>query len=85
MKIHGRPNEVADAIPFAADETHRAYDRAHANRFYEYPPSKNGASGIAHAGNQSQDRIEAKAQAGAGNTNPGIQPVREFGNGGKTR
>jgi len=33
-KIHGAPNEVADPIPFAADETHRAYDADYANRFW---------------------------------------------------
>ena len=34
VKIHGRPNEIADAIPFAQDETHRAYDPEYANRFW---------------------------------------------------
>ena len=27
VKIYGKPNEIADPIPFAKDEIHRAYDR----------------------------------------------------------
>jgi hypothetical protein len=34
VKIHKRPNEIADVIPFDQDETHRAYDREYANRFW---------------------------------------------------
>lgn len=34
VKIYGRPSEVAEAIPFAEDETHRAYDRDAAERFW---------------------------------------------------
>ena len=34
VKIHGRPNEVADPIPFAEDRVHRAYDREQAARFW---------------------------------------------------
>lgn len=34
VKIHRRPNEVADAIRFDQDETHRAYDPEYANRFW---------------------------------------------------
>jgi hypothetical protein len=34
VKIYGRPNEVAEAIPFAQDETHRSYDADYANRFW---------------------------------------------------
>jgi hypothetical protein len=34
VKIHGRPNEVADAIPFVLDEAHRAYDAEFAARFW---------------------------------------------------
>jgi hypothetical protein len=34
VKIYPVPNEVADAIPFAEDETHRAYDAEYANRFW---------------------------------------------------
>lgn len=34
VKIHGTPNEIPDAIPFAADEIHRAYDREYAHRFW---------------------------------------------------
>jgi len=34
VKIYGKPNEIADPIPFAEDETHRAYDREYANRFW---------------------------------------------------
>ena len=34
VDIHRRPNEVPDPIPFDQDETHRAYDRGYANRFW---------------------------------------------------
>jgi len=34
VKIHGRPSEIADVIPFDRDETHRAYDAEYANRFW---------------------------------------------------
>jgi hypothetical protein len=34
VRIHARPNEVAEAIPFAEDETHHAYDAEYANRFW---------------------------------------------------
>lgn len=34
VRIHGRPNEVPDPIPFARDEVHRAYDSEYANRFW---------------------------------------------------
>jgi hypothetical protein len=34
VRIHGRPNEVPDPIPFATDEVHRAYDADYANRFW---------------------------------------------------
>lgn len=34
VKIYGKPNEIADPIPFAEDDTHRAYDREYANRFW---------------------------------------------------
>jgi hypothetical protein len=33
-RIHGRPNEVADPIPFDQDETHSSYDAEYANRFW---------------------------------------------------
>jgi len=33
--FNGRPNEVADAIPFADDHAHREYNRDSANRFRE--------------------------------------------------
>jgi len=33
-KIHGRPNEVANAIPFAKDTVHASYDRDAVNRFW---------------------------------------------------
>lgn len=32
--IHGSPNEVADAIPFAKDEVHKSYDPASVTRFW---------------------------------------------------
>jgi hypothetical protein len=34
VNIRKTPNEVIDAIPFDRDETHRAYDREYANRFW---------------------------------------------------
>ena len=34
VKIHGTPNETLHPIPFARDETHRAYDPVYANRFW---------------------------------------------------
>jgi len=34
VKIHAKPNEIPDAIPFAKDEMHRAYDPVYANRFW---------------------------------------------------
>ncbi len=34
VQIHEMPNEIADAIPFSADTMHRAYDAAHAQRFW---------------------------------------------------
>ena len=34
VRIYKRPNEIADAIPFDQDLTHRAYDREYANRFW---------------------------------------------------
>lgn len=34
ISISGTPNEVADPIRFDRDETHRAYDRDYANRFW---------------------------------------------------
>ena len=34
VRIHRKPNEVADAIPFDRDESHAAYDREYANRYW---------------------------------------------------
>jgi hypothetical protein len=34
VRIHGRPDEVPDPIPFAEDRRHAAYDREHAERFW---------------------------------------------------
>jgi Family of unknown function (DUF5996) len=34
VDIHKRPNEVSDPIRFDRDETHRAYDREYATRFW---------------------------------------------------
>jgi hypothetical protein len=34
VPIHGKPNEVADPIPFDRDESHAAYDREYANRYW---------------------------------------------------
>ena len=34
VKIHRKPNEIPDPIPFDQDEAHRAYDPDYANRFW---------------------------------------------------
>jgi hypothetical protein len=34
VKIHTKPNEIPDAIPFDRDETHAAYDPEYAGRFW---------------------------------------------------
>ena len=34
VRIHGRPNEVEDPIPFDEDEVHAAYDPEYAHRFW---------------------------------------------------
>ncbi len=34
-KIHAKPDEIPDAIPFAEDETHKSYDARYANRFWQ--------------------------------------------------
>jgi hypothetical protein len=34
VRIHGAPNEVADPIPFAEDDVHRAYDGVFVTRFW---------------------------------------------------
>jgi Family of unknown function (DUF5996) len=34
VRIHGRPNEVPEPIPFATDDTHRAYDANAVTRFW---------------------------------------------------
>lgn len=34
VRINSMPNEIADAVPFAADRAHAAYDRDHAHRFW---------------------------------------------------
>jgi hypothetical protein len=34
VRIHGSPNEMADAIPFADDRVHASYDADYANRFW---------------------------------------------------
>jgi Family of unknown function (DUF5996) len=34
VRIHGRPNEVADPIPFREDRTHATYDADYAQRFW---------------------------------------------------
>ena len=34
VKIHARPNEVPEAIPFAQDDIHRSYDGEYAERFW---------------------------------------------------
>jgi hypothetical protein len=34
VRIHMRPNELPDPIPFDRDETHHAYDPEYANRFW---------------------------------------------------
>jgi hypothetical protein len=34
VKIHGRPNELENPIPFKRDRTHKSYDRDAVNRFW---------------------------------------------------
>ena len=34
VNINGKPNEIADPIPFDQDESHKAYDSVYANRFW---------------------------------------------------
>ncbi|HSB10190.1 MAG TPA: DUF5996 family protein [Blastocatellia bacterium] len=34
VRIHGKPDEVADPIPFAEDHKHASYDSEYANRFW---------------------------------------------------
>jgi len=34
IQIHGAPNEVADAVPFEEDRTHKTYDPEYAQRFW---------------------------------------------------
>lgn len=34
VHIHAKPDEVADPIPFAEDQTHASYDAEYANRFW---------------------------------------------------
>src|SRR5512143_1027052 len=34
VRIHARPDEVAEAVPFADDHKHASYDAAYANRFW---------------------------------------------------
>ena len=34
VRIHGKPNEIAEAIPFDEDQVHQAYDPDYANRFW---------------------------------------------------
>ncbi len=35
VAIYKKPNEVSDPVPFDQDETHAAYDRDYANRFWQ--------------------------------------------------
>ncbi len=35
VRIHPRPNEVEDPIPFASDHAHASYDREYARRFWQ--------------------------------------------------
>jgi hypothetical protein len=35
VRISLKPNEIVDPLPFDEDETHRAYDRDYANRFWQ--------------------------------------------------
>jgi hypothetical protein len=34
LRIHALPNEIADAVPFSSDRTHRSYDREYVQRFW---------------------------------------------------
>src|ERR1051326_1959993 len=67
------------------DANQRCARRPQPDRRNEYPASKNGASSVAEAGDQTDDGIETKRKAGAGNPNAGIQPVCEPSCGLKTR
>ena len=41
VRINGKPNEIPDAIPFAEDRVHAAYDRDYANRFWRVLSASN--------------------------------------------
>jgi hypothetical protein len=42
VTINGKPNEIADAIPFTEDRVHAAYDRDYANRFWRVLVASHG-------------------------------------------
>ena len=50
---------------------------AESDRLDENPPGENCTRRVTEPGNQSEDGIEPKPQVGAGNADPGIQPIRE--------
>ena len=59
VKIHAKPNEVAEAIPFDQDETHRSYDR-------EYASTVLARAGAGRSGLQSLSRpLRREVQPGA--------------------
>jgi hypothetical protein len=41
VRIDGKPNEIADAIPFSEDRVHASYDREYANRFWRILAASN--------------------------------------------
>jgi len=41
VRINGKPSEIPDAIPFAEDRVHAAYDRDYANRFWRVLSASN--------------------------------------------
>ena len=48
VRIHRTPNEIADAIPFDRDETHRSYDPEYAARFWRVLVQSTREIGRAH-------------------------------------
>lgn len=50
VRISARPNEVAQAIPFAQDTVHRAYDRAAVERFHRALLQANRLCNVFRAG-----------------------------------
>ena len=58
-----KPNEIPDAIPFAEDRVHRAYDRDYANRFWRVLSASNEV--FAHSAPASSARRARCISSGA--------------------